>query len=80
MITPHCTQWVQVSALSVFVKKLSRRPTMPLRLGPTELMLILAIVVILFGANRIGKIGGELGKGLREFRTGLKGDTESEEK
>lgn len=53
---------------------------MPIRLGPTELMLILAIVVILFGANRIGKIGGELGKGLREFRAGLKGDGESEGK
>jgi sec-independent protein translocase protein TatA len=50
---------------------------MPIRLGPTELLLILGIVVILFGANRIGKIGGELGKGIREFREGIKGDAES---
>ena len=49
---------------------------MPIRLGPTELLLILAIVIILFGASRIGKLGGELGKGLREFRAGIKGETE----
>jgi sec-independent protein translocase protein TatA len=46
---------------------------MPIRLGPTELLLILGIVVILFGSSRLGKLGGELGKGLREFRAGLKG-------
>lgn len=44
------------------------------RLGPTELLLILAIVVVLFGVGRIGKIGKELGSGMREFRKGLQGD------
>ncbi|NTU63324.1 MAG: twin-arginine translocase TatA/TatE family subunit [Chloroflexi bacterium] len=53
---------------------------MPIRLGPTELLLILAIVVILFGSSRIGKLGGELGKGLREFRAGVKGDAEADGK
>jgi len=42
------------------------------RLGPTELMIILVIVILLFGVGRIGKIAGELGKGIREFREGLK--------
>jgi sec-independent protein translocase protein TatA len=32
--------------------------------------------VVLFGVGRIGKIGGELGKGIRSFRDGLKGDSE----
>lgn len=47
---------------------------MPFKLGPTELIIILIIVILLFGVGRIGKIAGELGKGIREFRTGLKGD------
>jgi sec-independent protein translocase protein TatA len=48
------------------------------RLGPTELTIILLIVVLLFGAGRIGKIAGELGTGLRYFKAGLKGDGEEE--
>jgi sec-independent protein translocase protein TatA len=49
------------------------------RLGPTELIIILVIVIILFGAGRIGRIAGELGSGIRNFREGLKGDEDSEE-
>lgn len=48
------------------------------RLGPTELILILLIVVLLFGVGRIGKIAGELGTGIRSFREGLKGDDKEE--
>jgi len=53
------------------------------RLGPTELIIILVIVLILFGVGRIGKIAGELGSGIRSFKEGLQGDEEekkSEEK
>ena len=46
-------------------------------LGAPELLLILAVVVILFGVGRIGKIGKELGTGMREFRKGLQGDDEN---
>jgi sec-independent protein translocase protein TatA len=45
-------------------------------LGPTELIIILVIVVLLFGVGRIGKIAGELGKGVRDFKEGLSGKTE----
>ena len=56
---------------------------MIVRLGPTELIIILVIVLILFGVGRIGKIAGELGSGIRSFKEGLQGDEEekkSEEK
>jgi sec-independent protein translocase protein TatA len=33
-------------------------------------------VVILFGVGRIGKIGSEIGSGIRNFRDGLKGEKE----
>jgi sec-independent protein translocase protein TatA len=48
------------------------------RLGPTELLIILAIVLLLFGVGRLSRIGSELGQGIRAFRDGLKGDAEEE--
>ena len=48
-------------------------------LGPTELLLILGIVLILFGVGRIRKIAGELGQGIHEFRKGLSGGKKSGE-
>jgi sec-independent protein translocase protein TatA len=49
-------------------------------LGPAELVIILAIVVVLFGASRIGDIGGSIGRGIREFRREVKeGEQEPEE-
>lgn len=47
-------------------------------LGPTELIIILIIIVVLFGVGRIGKIAGELGSGIKAFRQGLKGDEKQE--
>ena len=52
-------------------------------LGPAELIIILAIVVVLFGASRIGDIGGSIGRGIREFRREMKEgeqDTSKDEK
>jgi len=51
---------------------------MPFRLGTTELIIILVIVLLLFGVGRIGKIAGELGGGIRAFREGLNKDAENE--
>jgi len=47
---------------------------MPFRLGTPELIIILVIVLLIFGTGRITKVAGELGKGIREFRSGLKED------
>jgi sec-independent protein translocase protein TatA len=41
-------------------------------LGHWELLIILVIVLLLFGVGRIGKLGSELGKGIRSFREGVK--------
>ena len=49
-------------------------------IGPTELLIILAIIIILFGGGRIAKLGGELGQGMREFRKGLSGEDEASAK
>jgi sec-independent protein translocase protein TatA len=53
---------------------------MPLRFGPTELIIILVIVVLLFGVGRIGKIAGELGTAIRSFREGVNGDVVEQNK
>lgn len=47
--------------------------------GPTELIIILVIVIVLFGVGRISKIAGELGTGIRSFKEGLEGDKDPEE-
>jgi sec-independent protein translocase protein TatA len=43
-------------------------------LGPTELLIILAIVLLLFGVGRVSRVGGELGSAVANFRRGLSGD------
>jgi len=50
-----------------------------MRFGPTELIIILVIVILLFGVGRISKISGELGSGIRSFREGLQGDKKDED-
>ena len=42
-------------------------------LGWQELLIILIIILILFGANRVPKLAESLGKGVRSFKKGLKG-------
>ena len=42
-----------------------------MELGTPELLLILVIVILIFGVGRIGKVGSELGQGMRAFREGL---------
>ncbi len=49
-------------------------------LGTTELIIILVLVMIIFGAGKLPQVGGALGKGLRNFKDGVKeGDEEKSE-
>jgi sec-independent protein translocase protein TatA len=45
-------------------------------LGAPELLIVLVIVLLIFGVGRITGVFGEVGRGIREFRRGLKGDEE----
>ncbi len=49
------------------------------KLGMGELVVILLIVVILFGANKLPQLGKGLGEGIRSFKKSISGD-EPEEK
>jgi sec-independent protein translocase protein TatA len=47
-------------------------------LGTQELIIILVLVLIVFGAGKLPQVGGALGKGLRNFKEGMKeGDLET---
>lgn len=48
-------------------------------IGPLELLLLLAAILLLFGPGRIGKVAGELGEGIRNFRRGISGEDEGVE-
>jgi sec-independent protein translocase protein TatA len=49
-------------------------------LGPTELMVVLGIAVLLFGGKKIPEVAKGLGEGIRNFKTALKGEEKVEEK
>ena len=50
-----------------------------MRVGPfgiTELLIILVVILLLFGAKRLPEIGSSLGKGMRTFKTAITGEDE----
>ena len=50
-------------------------------MGISELIIILVLVMIIFGAGKLPQVGGALGKGLRNFKDGVKeGNEEKSEK
>jgi len=46
-------------------------------IGMPELLVVLVIVLIIFGAGKISEIGGALGKGISEFRRNSSGSPET---
>ena len=54
-------------------------PTLALGIGPLEIGLIAAVLVVIFGATRIAGIGGAVGRSIREFRRELREGQEEEE-
>ena len=54
-----------------------------MRVGPfglTELLIILAIILLVFGARRLPEIGASLGRGIRTFKSAVTGEEEKEQK
>jgi len=49
-------------------------------LGPTELVIILVLALILFGAGKLGDVGSSLGKSIREFRRAASDDDSTKSK
>lgn len=45
-------------------------------IGPTEIILIVVVVVLLFGGKKIPELMKGIGKGIHDFKEGMKGDQE----
>ncbi len=46
---------------------------MPFGIGPLELVLVLVVLLVVFGAKRLPEIGRSLGSSAREFKSGITG-------
>ncbi|MEW5766504.1 MAG: twin-arginine translocase TatA/TatE family subunit [bacterium] len=49
-------------------------------IGFSELLIILIIVLIIFGAGKLPQIGRALGEGIKGFQSAVKGDDDKEKK
>lgn len=55
---------------------------MPFNLGPMEMIFVMVVLLLLFGAKRLPELGSGLGKGIREFKrsmTEIKAEVQREE-
>lgn len=48
-------------------------------IGPLQIILILVIVLVVFGAGKLPNVMGDVGKGVRNLKKGIRGDDEEEE-
>ncbi len=46
---------------------------MPINVGPTELIIVLIIALIVLGPKRLPEVGRSVGRGMREFKDSLSG-------
>ncbi len=46
--------------------------------GPTELIIVLVIVLLIFGPKRLPGLGKQLGSGMREFKESITGKDDDE--
>ena len=45
-------------------------------IGPTQLIIVLVIILLLFGSKKLRNIGGDLGKAVKGFKSAMKDETE----
>jgi sec-independent protein translocase protein TatA len=48
-------------------------------IGPLEIGILLIVVLLLFGAKRLPELGSGVGRGLREFKEGVTGESRDED-
>ena len=48
-------------------------------IGPAELIVVLVIALLVIGPKRLPEVGKSLGKGMREFKDSLSGDSRDED-
>jgi sec-independent protein translocase protein TatA len=53
---------------------------MPFNLGPVEMIFVMVVLLLLFGAKRLPELGSGLGKGIREFKRSMRDMTEEIER
>jgi sec-independent protein translocase protein TatA len=46
---------------------------MPMHIGPMELVIVLIVALLVLGPKRLPDAGRSLGRGMREFKDGLRG-------
>jgi sec-independent protein translocase protein TatA len=46
-------------------------------IGPTELVIVVFVAILLFGGSRIASLGKGLGQGIKNFKQGLKADDDA---
>lgn len=47
------------------------------KLGPTEILLILVVALLIFGPKKLPQLGKSVGDSVREFKKGVRGDGSS---
>lgn len=52
----------------------------PMNLGPTELLILFAIVLLIFGGSKLPKLARSLGDAQREFRRGADADDRDDQR
>ena len=52
---------------------------MPFNVGPLELVIILGIALIVLGPRKLPEVGRSLGRGMREFKASLSGESRRDE-
>jgi sec-independent protein translocase protein TatA len=55
-----------------------KEAVVPFGIGPLELVIVLLILLVIFGAKRLPEIGRSLGSSAREFKSGITGDKDAD--